>query len=49
MTDDRPATARLLDLEAHPEGGWFRRMWTGGYAVDTPAGRDRRRRASTTC
>lgn len=38
MTDDRPATARLLDLEAHPEGGWFRRTWTGTYAVDTPAG-----------
>ena len=38
MTDDRPTTARLLDLEQHPEGGWFRRMWTGTYAVDTPAG-----------
>ena len=38
MTDDRPTTARLLDLEQHPEGGWFRRMWTGTYAVDTAAG-----------
>lgn len=38
MTDDRPATARLLDLEQHPEGGWFRRMWTGTVAVETPAG-----------
>nr|WP_202401167.1 cupin domain-containing protein [Microbacterium sp. TL13] len=28
----------MLDLEQHPEGGWFRRMWTGTYAVDTPAG-----------
>ncbi len=36
--DDRPQTARLLALEPHPEGGWFRRMWTGSYAVDTPAG-----------
>ncbi|MFZ8466590.1 cupin domain-containing protein, partial [Staphylococcus aureus] len=38
VTDDRPTTAQLLDLEAHPEGGWFRRMWTGTYAVDAPAG-----------
>lgn len=38
MTDDRPTTARLLDLAQHPEGGWFRRMWTGTYAVDTRAG-----------
>ncbi|MDQ1082279.1 MULTISPECIES: cupin domain-containing protein [Microbacterium] len=35
---DRPETARLLDLEPHPEGGWFRRMWTGTYEVDTPTG-----------
>lgn len=35
---DRPQTARLLDLEPHPEGGWFRRMWTGSHAVETPAG-----------
>ncbi|MEI4273485.1 cupin domain-containing protein [Klenkia sp. LSe6-5] len=26
---DRPATAERLDLAAHPEGGWFRRTWTG--------------------
>jgi uncharacterized protein len=38
MTDPRPATAVLLDLEPHAEGGWFRRMWTGGYRVETPAG-----------
>ncbi|SCX39226.1 hypothetical protein SAMN03159343_0620 [Klenkia marina] len=25
----RPATAERLDLAAHPEGGWFRRTWTG--------------------
>lgn len=42
---DRPQTARLLDLEPHPEGGWFRRMWTGSYAVDTPAGQ----RPAATC
>lgn len=35
---DRPETARLLALEAHPEGGWFRRMWTGTYPVETPGG-----------
>jgi predicted cupin superfamily sugar epimerase len=45
MTDDRPATAVLLDLEPHAEGGWFRRMWTGGYAVETPAGE----RPAATC
>jgi predicted cupin superfamily sugar epimerase len=26
---DRPATAARLELAAHPEGGWFRRTWTG--------------------
>ncbi|WZH38181.1 MAG: cupin domain-containing protein [Microbacterium enclense] len=45
MTDDRPATAVLLDLEPHAEGGWFRRMWTGGYAVETPTGE----RPAATC
>lgn len=25
----RPATAERLDLAAHPEGGWYRRTWTG--------------------
>jgi len=45
MSDDRPATAVLLDLEPHAEGGWFRRMWTGGYAVETPAGE----RPAATC
>ena len=42
---DRPATAVLLDLEPHAEGGWFRRMWTGGYAVETPTGE----RPAATC
>jgi len=45
MTDHRPATAALLGLEPHAEGGWFRRMWTGGYAVETPAGE----RPAATC
>ncbi len=25
----RPSRAARLDLAAHPEGGWFRRTWTG--------------------
>ena len=37
MTVERPATAVLLDLEPHAEGGWFRRMWTGSVEVETPA------------
>ncbi|NKY50289.1 cupin domain-containing protein [Nocardia vermiculata] len=24
---DRPALARALDLQPHPEGGWFRETW----------------------
>jgi predicted cupin superfamily sugar epimerase len=35
---DTPATASLLGLERHPEGGWFRRTWTAETAVTTPAG-----------
>ncbi|WP_020573775.1 cupin domain-containing protein [Actinopolymorpha alba] len=27
MGDERPALAEFLDLEAHPEGGWFRQTW----------------------
>ncbi|MDT0116519.1 cupin domain-containing protein [Microbacterium sp. PRF11] len=38
MTVERPATAVLLDLEPHAEGGWFRRMWTGSVEVETPGG-----------
>lgn len=33
-------TADRLDLAAHPEGGWFRRTWTG------PAGTDGRPQAT---
>ncbi len=49
MTVERPATAVLLDLEPHAEGGWFRRMWTGGVEVETPGARGPRPPASTTC
>jgi uncharacterized protein len=27
-----------LDLEEHPEGGWFRRFWQSPLAVETPRG-----------
>lgn len=32
----RPPTAARLGLAAHPEGGWYRRTWTG---PSDPAGR----------
>lgn len=35
---DTPATATRLELAAHPEGGWFRRMWTAPTEVETPNG-----------
>jgi predicted cupin superfamily sugar epimerase len=35
---DVPARARLLELEPHPEGGWYRRTWAGTSVVETPAG-----------
>ncbi|WP_061961667.1 cupin domain-containing protein [Demequina flava] len=35
---ETPATASALDLEPHPEGGWFKRMWTGTVPVDTAGG-----------
>jgi predicted cupin superfamily sugar epimerase len=33
----RPATAELLDLEPHPEGGWYRRTYSAATSV-RPAG-----------
>lgn len=42
----RPELARLLDLEAHPEGGWFRQTWCTDATV--PASPDRGERASAT-
>ncbi|MFM9368151.1 cupin domain-containing protein [Streptomyces sp. Da 82-17] len=36
-TIDRPATARLLDLRPHPEGGWFRQTWRSDITLH-PAG-----------
>jgi predicted cupin superfamily sugar epimerase len=37
----RPPLAESLDLEAHPEGGWFRRTWTAPERADVSDGRDR--------
>jgi predicted cupin superfamily sugar epimerase len=33
-----PALAAALELDPHPEGGWYRRTWTSTVVVDTPAG-----------
>lgn len=45
MTADIPRTASLLELQPHPEGGWFRRTWAAEKAVDTPGGE----RPAATC
>jgi predicted cupin superfamily sugar epimerase len=29
----RPATAELLDLQRHPEGGWYRQTWASDVTV----------------
>ncbi|MEU6479108.1 cupin domain-containing protein [Streptomyces sp. NPDC047017] len=36
---DRPDLAVRLGLQAHPEGGWYRRLWSAGEQVDTGRGR----------
>ena len=33
----RPARAIELELEPHPEGGWYRRTWTSDVTVDVVA------------
>ena len=35
---DIPSTAIALGLEAHPEGGWFRRFYASTTPVETAAG-----------
>jgi uncharacterized protein len=30
----RPPTAERLDLQPHPEGGWYRRTWTSPALAD---------------
>lgn len=34
--DDRPELAALLDLQPHPEGGWFRETWRTDGKTDPP-------------
>jgi predicted cupin superfamily sugar epimerase len=42
----RPKMAELLDLEPHPEGGWFRQTWRSSLTI-TPDGYDGKRAAGT--
>ena len=37
----RPPLAKALDLEAHPEGGWYRQTWASTVDVAVPDGRVR--------
>jgi hypothetical protein len=39
--DGVPPAARLLGLEPHPEGGWFRQTWRSAADVTLPDGRTR--------
>ncbi|GEP35099.1 hypothetical protein NSZ01_28670 [Nocardioides szechwanensis] len=37
----RPPLAEALDLEPHPEGGWYRQTWASPVTVTLPDGRER--------
>lgn len=37
----RPPVAEALDLEPHPEGGWYRQTWASPEVVTLPDGRVR--------
>ena len=37
----RPPLADTLDLEPHPEGGWYRQTWVSRESVALPGGRVR--------
>lgn len=41
MDHMRPPLADLLDLQPHPEGGWYRQTWVSPEAVTLPDGRQR--------
>lgn len=41
VTTPRPALADALDLEPHPEGGWYRQTWASPVDVTLPDGRVR--------
>lgn len=32
----RPALAHVLDLQPHPEGGWYRETWRSSVTVEAP-------------
>ncbi|MBM0126308.1 cupin domain-containing protein [Pimelobacter simplex] len=38
---DRPDLAVQLDLQPHPEGGWYRQTWASPVSVTLPDGRVR--------
>ncbi|MBS44736.1 MAG: cupin [Nocardioides sp.] len=40
-TDPRPPLAAALDLQPHPEGGWFRQTWAADEQAVLPDGRVR--------
>ena len=42
----RPRLAELLDLEPHPEGGWYRQTWRSTVSL-SPAGYDGPRATAT--
>lgn len=37
----RPPLAVELDLEPHPEGGWYRRTWTAPHSITVGSGDER--------
>jgi predicted cupin superfamily sugar epimerase len=41
MDGMRPPLADVLDLQPHPEGGWFRQTWVSPETVTLPDGRVR--------
>jgi hypothetical protein len=43
---ERPPLAELLDLEPHPEGGWYRQTWRSAISF-TPPGYPGERSAAT--
>ncbi|TKK73754.1 cupin domain-containing protein [Kribbella jiaozuonensis] len=43
---EKPELATLLDLEAHPEGGWYRETWRSGVEFE-PEGYDGVRASAT--
>jgi predicted cupin superfamily sugar epimerase len=40
-TPPRPPLAETLDLDPHPEGGWYRQTWASPVSVTLPDGRER--------